>query len=575
MKLSESERIANALRKRGAERLVVQEISLDGAAGPQRLFGSLSDMCGRYRVRVPDLVDEPDVPGSSGPRPEADPKRWYTLVVLALCTLVVSVDNTILNVALPTITRELGASGAQLQWIVDAYTVLFACLLLVAGALGDRYGRRLTLVAGLAWFAVFAIFSAMGSTPNHLILGRGLMGLGAAFIFPSTLSILTTSFPDPAERAKAIGVWASISSLAMVIGPLSGGLLVDNFGWHWVFLVNVPCCIVAIIGIALYVPGIARREQVPLDPVGALLSVLAVGALLVAIIQGPEWGWSHPAVIGSFLLSVALAWAFLGWERRYKHPMIDLALFRNRVFASASLAVTLAFFASFGASLLTTVFFQAVQGYSALRTGVMMLPIAFAMMTIGPNVAKLVQRFGTRDVMSLGLAVLIVGTLLHSSNTVMSSLGLGLIARFLLGAGMGLLMPPATMAIMSALPPERAGVGSAMNDTTRQTGGALGVALIGSIVAGAYRLHVQIPEGIPAEGVEEARDSVGRALVVASELPAAQAEQLVVASRQAFIHAVRYGYWTAAIVLIGTLWFVRKNVPATRYGKQAPASAKA
>jgi EmrB/QacA subfamily drug resistance transporter len=493
-----------------------------------------------------------------------DPRRWYTLIVLAMCTLVISVDNTILNVALPTITSELGASASQLQWVIDSYTMVFACLLLVAGALGDRFGRRLTLIVGLAWFGLFAIYSAVGSSPGHLIAGRALMGLGAACIFPSTLSILTTSFPDPGERAKAIGVWASVSSLSMVVGPLSGGLLVDHFGWHSVFLVNVPFCALAIIGALLFVPKGRRERNVPLDPIGALLSILMVGALLLAIIQAPEWGWTSPGVLISTAIAAVLVYAFVRWEKSFNHPMIDISLFKNRMFASASLAVTLTFFASFGASLLSTVFFQSVQGFSALRTGMMMLPVAAAMIIIGPNVAKIVRRLGTRDVMSVGLVVLMVGTFMHSFDTVMGSLWLGIIARFLLGAGMGLLMPPATMAIMSAVPPERAGVGSAMNDTTRQTGGALGVAIVGSIVAGAYRLHFRMPSGVPAEVADQARDSVGRALLVASKLPGETGTALRAAAREAFINAVRYGYWSSVLVLAFTLWFVRKNVPRQR-----------
>jgi EmrB/QacA subfamily drug resistance transporter len=509
---------------------------------------------------VTDIAAKPTAKSAS----TIDTKRWYTLIVLAMCTLVISVDNTILNVALPTITNKLGASASQLQWVIDSYTMVFACLLLVAGVLGDRFGRRLMLIAGLAWFGLFAIYSALGTSPGHLIAGRGLMGLGAAFIFPSTLSILTTSFPDPGERAKAIGVWASVSSLSMVIGPLSGGILVDHFGWHSVFLVNVPFCMIGIVGALLYVPKGQREKSAPLDPIGALLSILAVGALLLAIIQAPDWGWTSVGVIGSTVAAVAFAIGFVRWERSYSHPMIDMSLFANRMFSSASLAVTLTFFASFGASLLSTVFFQSIQGFSALRTGMMMMPVAVAMMLLGPNVAKMVRRFGTRDVMSAGLVVLAIALVMHSFNAVMASLGLGIIARFLLGASMGLIMPPATMAIMSAVPPERAGVGSAMNDTTRQAGGALGVAIVGSIVAGAYRLHLSVPSGLPVEAANQARDSVGRALVVASKMPGESGLALRASARDAFIHAVRYGYWTSALVVMLTLWFVRRNVPRQR-----------
>ena len=269
-----------------------------------------------------------------------------TVIVLSLSTLVISVDNTILNVALPTITRTIGATASQIQWIVDAYALVFACLLLAAGALGDWFGRRLMLLIGLTWFAAMAIYSSLGNSPTDLIIGRALMGLGAAFIFPSTLSILTTTFTDPAERGKAIGIWSSVSSLSMVVGPLSGGLLVDHFGWHSVFLVNVPFCMVAIYGTIRWVPAGGRDADRRLDPLGALLSMVAVGALLLAIIEGPEWGWISTGVIVSIRVSVVFVAAFLRWERRTPAPMLDVAIFRNPAFSSASMAVMLAFFAS-------------------------------------------------------------------------------------------------------------------------------------------------------------------------------------------------------------------------------------
>ncbi len=492
------------------------------------------------------------------------------MVVLATATLVISVDNTILNVALPTITRTIGASASQIQWIVDAYTLVFACLLLVAGALGDRFRRRLTLLIGLTWFAVTAVYSALGNSPTNLIIGRALMGLGAAFIFPSTLSILITTFTDPAERGKAIGIWASVSSLSMVVGPLSGGLLVDHFGWHSVFLVNVPFCAVAIYGTIRWVPAGERDLTRRLDPLGALLSMLAVGSLLLAIIEGPEWGWRSAGVIGSAGASVVFVGVFLRWERRNEAPMLDVAIFSNPTFSSASMAVMLAFFASFGASLLTTVYLQSVQGFSALKTGMLMLPIAVAMLTIGPQVARLVDRFGTRDVMTVGLSVLTAGVLIHASDTVMSSFALAMFPRFLLGAGMGLTMPPATMAIMSSLPPAYAGVGSAVNDTTRQTGGALGVAIVGSVVSTMYHRSFHAPPGLPAGALEAAGESVGRAAVVASGLPDELGAAVIRESHTAYIHAVKFGYWTSALVLVFTVIFVRRNVAATGLSGERP-----
>jgi EmrB/QacA subfamily drug resistance transporter len=480
-----------------------------------------------------------------------------------MSTLVISVDNTILNVALPTITKTIGASSSQLQWIVDSYTLVFACLLLVAGALGDRFGRRRTLALGLIWFAITAVYSSVGNSPTDLIIGRGLMGIGAAFIFPSTLSILTTTFTDPTERGKAIGIWASVSSLSMVVGPISGGLLVDHFGWHSVFLVNVPFCVIALVGTMLYVPKGERDLSRRLDPIGAVLSMLAVGTLLLAIIQGPEWGWRSSGVLGATAMAAAFFVAFIVWEQRVESPMLDIQIFRHPVFASAALAVTLTFFAAFGASLLTTVYFQSVQGFSALKTGLLMLPIAVAMFSLGPRVAGLVSRYGTRDVMTAGLSILAVGVALHSSNTIMSSFTLSLVPRFMLGVGMGLVMPPATMAIMSSLPPSHAGIGSAVNDTTRQTGGALGVAIIGSIVSSFYQGSFRAPAGLTGEAADQAGESIGRALVVASKLPPELAAQVTAAAKESFIYSVRFGYWASAAIIALTVVFVRRRIPTT------------
>ena len=487
-------------------------------------------------------------------------RKWLIVVVMSMATLVVSVDNTILNVALPTITRTLGASAAQQQWIIDAYSLVFACLLLVAGALGDRFGRRLTLCVGLIWFGTSAIYSAAGSSPTDLIIGRALMGLGAAFIFPSTLSVLTTTFTDPKERGKAIGVWASISSISMVIGPISGGILVEHFGWHSVFLVNVPFCALTVIGALRYVPKGDKDTTRKFDPLGSALSIVAVGALLMAIIQGPEWGWTSFSVIASLGVAIAMFWFFFRWERSTPNPMLDVKIFRHPVFASAALAVTLTVFASFGSSFLTTVYFQFAQGFSALRSGLMIVPVAVAMISLGPHVSKIVNRFGTRNVMTCGLGILSGALVMHSVDAILSSLWWGALARFLLGIGMGLIMPPATMAVMSSLPSTHAGVGSAINDTTRQTGGALGVAIIGSLASSVYRHQFRLPPGIPVEAAAKARESIAGAIVAGSKLPGAAGRDLAQAGRLAFIQAAHYGYLASATVTLTTMVIVWRHV---------------
>lgn len=513
-------------------------------------------------------MNESDIGAVQSPR-----ERWIVLVVIGMATLVITVDTTILNVALPAITRSLGASASELQWIVDSYTLVFACLLLVAGALGDRYGRKLTLVGGLAWFGVASVYAAIGHSPLQLIIGRALMGLGAAFIFPSTLSILTSTFREPVERAKAIGIWVAINSLAMVIGPLTGGVLVDHLGWHSVFYVNVPLCLLAVVGVVRFVRDTERDRSARLDIPGAVLSIAAMSLLLLAIIEAPEWGWTDVRVIGAAIGAVVLTGSFVSWERRAAHPMLEMSLFSNRVFTSASLSVTMTVFAMAGASLLTTVYFQVVEGYSALKTGMLMIPIAVAMMVIGPQVGGLVNRYGTRAIMTAGLGAIFVSLLLYSSNIVMSSFWLGAIPRFLQGVGMGLVMPPATMAIMSSLPPERAGVGSAMNDMTRQTGGALGIAVVGSVVASAYHTIFTGPAGTPAAAIEQARESVGRAVLVSERLPEGVGSAVAAAGRDAYVQAVRYGYWAGAVVIVLTTIFVRRNVTAIKLDHSRPVEA--
>ncbi|HSS10779.1 MAG TPA: MFS transporter [Acidimicrobiales bacterium] len=488
-------------------------------------------------------------------------RRWWTLGVLCLSLLIISVDNTILNVALPSIVRELGARGSQLQWIVDAYTIVFAGLLLTAGSLGDRLGRKGALTAGLVAFGAFSAFASQATSPTMLIVARGLMGIGGAFIFPTTLSILTNTFSGR-ERAKAIGIWAGVSGLGIVIGPLGGGLLLEHFAWGSVFLVNVPICAAAVVLGFFLVPTSRDPSEGPLDPLGALLSIVALGGLLFAIIEAPNTGWGAPGVIVSLILGLIFLALFLAWETHTTHPMLDVRFFANPRFSAASATITLTFFALFGSTFLLTQFFQFVSSYSPLKAGLLTAPVAIGIMGVAPQAPKLVDRFGTKKVVASGLLIVAGVLCLYSSATLMSSVVFGGLVRGLFGVGMGLTTAPATESIMGSLPRSKAGVGSAVNDTTRQTGGALGVAVLGSIFAFRYHSVIGSALTVPAPARANVRNSIGTALDAASHLPADQAAAVRQLADHAFVTAMRPAYLAAALVVLVATFITWRFLPA-------------
>ena len=488
-------------------------------------------------------------------------RRWYTLAVLCMSLVVITVDNSILNVALPTIVRDLGASGSDLQWIIDAYIIVFASLLLTAGALGDKFGRKGALTVGLLLFGAFSGLASLADSPEMLIVMRGLMGIGAAFIFPTTLSILTNTFTGH-ERARAIGVWAGVSGIGVALGPMLGGILVEHFYWGAVFFVNVPICALALVLGYFFIPTSRDPDNRPLDPLGALLSILTLVSLLYAIIQAPEKGWLAPEVVVAFACFVVLFGAFGYWELHTSDPMIDLRVFRNPRFSAASSVLTLTSFALYGSVFLLIQYFQFVLGYSPLEAGLLAMPVALAMMVVSPNAPRLVRRWGTKRVVVVGMMVAAGAMLLYASNTIMSSFVGGCAVRLLFGIGLGLTSAPATESIMGSLPPSRAGVGSAINDTTRQTGGALGVAIIGSIFLAFYHHFADHAQRLPAASAAAVHDSVGRALELARTLPVAQGAEIVRLSREAFIEAMRYTYPIAATFLLLAALIAWRYLPA-------------
>ncbi|HLF41156.1 MAG TPA: MFS transporter, partial [Acidimicrobiia bacterium] len=488
-------------------------------------------------------------------------RRWWTLGVLCLSLVIVVVGNTVLNVALPTLVRELDASSSDLQWIVDAYALVFAGLLLTAGALGDRFGRKGALTAGLVVFGGASVAAAFADSAAGLIVLRAVMGIGAALIMPATLSILTNVFP-PGERGRAIAVWAGLAGAGAAIGPVASGFLLEHFWWGSVFLVNVPVIVLALVGGRLLVPTSRDPGQPPLDPVGAVLSIAGLGSLLYGIIEAPNHGWTDGLTLGWLGAGTAVLLAFAAWELRRPEPMLDLRFFRNPQFSAASAAITLVFFALFGSFFLLTQYLQLVLGYGTLEAGVRTLPMAFTMMVAAPASARMVERFGPRRVVSTGLAVVAAGLLVLSTARVDSPYALIVVSLVVLATGMGMSMAPSTTGIMASLPLGKAGVGSAVNDTTRELGGALGIAVLGSLLASRYAGG--LPDSVaalPEPALAAVRNSLGAALKVAAGLPGPAGGDLAAAARQAFVDAMSVALSVGAVVVLVAAVLVRRYYP--------------
>ncbi|HTN81426.1 MAG TPA: DHA2 family efflux MFS transporter permease subunit [Acidimicrobiales bacterium] len=482
-------------------------------------------------------------------------RRWAILGVLCLSLFVIVMDNTIVNVALPSLVRELGATTSQLQWIVDSYTLVFAGLLLSFGALGDRFGRKGALLGGMAVFGAASLVAAVSSSAGELIASRAVMGLGAALIMPATLSILTNVFTVPKERAVAIALWSAISGAAIALGPVTGGFLLDHFSWGSVFMVNVPIVIGAVIAGWAIVPTSRDPAAPKIDVGGALLSIVGLVGLVYTIIEAPHHGWTSTQTIAGFAGSLAVLALFIVHELRTSEPMLDIRFFENARFTAASISVTLVSFALFGFIFMATQYLQFVLGYSPLSAGVHTIPFAVAVMVMAPRSAKIVERFGTKRVVATGMLLFALGLLVASTSTVTSGYGIVFVAIVLMGSGMGLTIAPATESIMGSLPKEKAGVGSAVNDTTREIGGALGVAVIGSVLASVYSSHLTDAASgrLPQPALDTATSSVGAALAVAQRIGPA-AEPLVSAARQAFVDGMVIGSrLTAVVAVIGAL----------------------
>jgi EmrB/QacA subfamily drug resistance transporter len=483
---------------------------------------------------------------------ERDPRRWIVLAVMCLSLLLIVMDNTIVNVALPTLQRDLDASTSELQWIVDSYILVFAGLLLTMGSLGDRFGRRGALAIGLTIMGSASVASAFATDASHLIATRAIMGIGAALIMPATLSIITNVFTDRRERAQAIALWSATAGVAVAIGPVTGGWLLEHFWWGSVFLVNVPVVVVAVVLGQLYVPTSRDPAAPRVDIPGAVLSIAGLVALVWAIIEGAH-GWTDPTVLAAFGAAAVLLGLFVVWERRTPTPMLDINFFRDPRFSAASGALMLTFFAMLGSLFLLTQFMQSVLGYTALETGVRLLPMAAVQMVLAPLSAKVVERIGSKIVVTTGLLVAGAGLLLASRLDPSASYGEVVLSLIVLAAGLALVMPPATESIMGSLPPAKAGVGSAVNDTTREVGAALGVAVLGSVMSSTYRPRVSdaiAGRGVPTETANAVTDQIGAAMEVAARLGGAPGRALADVAASGFADGMGRAFLVGAAALV-------------------------
>ncbi|MEU0571635.1 MFS transporter [Nonomuraea sp. NPDC005983] len=448
-----------------------------------------------------------------------DPRRWWVLVVLCLSLLVVAIDNTILNLAIPSLIRNLGATPSDIQWILDAYVLVFAGLLLTAGSLSDRFGRKRFLIIGLAFFGGASLLAVLASEPWQVIGARALMGVGGSILMPSTLSILMTVF-DEAERRKAMAVWSAVAMVGVIAGPTLGGFLLDHYWWGSVFLLNIPVAAIAIAAAVVLMPETRGGSGRKVDPVGVVLSIVGLTSAVYVIIER-EWN-----VVGIGVAVVALA-AFVIWERRSEHPMLPLELFRNRNFSGASFSILLMSFGAGAVMLMLTQYLQFVLGYGAMQAGLALLPYAVAAAVFNGLGAGLGQKVSNRTLVGAGLLVMAGGFVVMATTTGYLPL---LISLVVMGVGGGLAGPSAYASLMGAIPMEHAGVGSAMNDTVQQVGMAMSIAVLGSVLAGVFTSSM--PAGVP----EAATGSIGEAIKLGFGAPA----------REAFTQAMHVGSWLGA-----------------------------
>ncbi|HEY7489310.1 MAG TPA: MFS transporter [Streptosporangiaceae bacterium] len=486
---------------------------------------------------------------------------------MVISLLVVVLDNTVLNVALKTIAdpqHGLGATQSELEWSINSYTLVFAGLLFTFGVIGDRWGRKRFLMVGMVLFGLGSLASAYAQSPTQLIFARALMGLGGAAVMPQTLSIITNVF-EPRERGRAIGIWAGAVGLGVAIGPVTGGLLLAHFWWGSVFLINVPVIIGGLIAMLVLVPESRNPNPGGLDPLGVLLSIVGLVALSYGIIQGGDRGsWVEPGVLGPIVAGLAVLALFAWHEARTDHPAFDVRLFRDPRLSAAVAAITFCFFAAAGVFFFMSFYLQSVRGLTPLESGAMVLPFAAAQLFFAPRSAAMVNRFGARAVCTAGL--LLVTLALVGYQFINESSPLWVVGAILLvqGIGMANVMPPATESVMSALPREKAGAGSAINNTARQVAVAMGVAVLGSVVASVYRGDLADRlNALPPGPRHLAGESIEGTMAVASRMGAA-GQSLVDPAHVAFVHAVHTAAGASAVIAFIGAMMVFRWMPGRR-----------
>ena len=505
--------------------------------------------------------------------PRLERRRWLVLAVVCLAVFVTLLDGTIVNIALPSLAVDLNASNGQLQWVIDAYLLVFTGLLLASGSIGDKFGRKRSMIAGLVLFGATSAYAASTTTIGGLITSRALMGIGGALIFPATLAIITNVFTDPTERAKAIGAWTAVTGMAVAAGPIAGGWLLEHFWWGSIFLVNIPITIIVAVAAIVIVPESRERNAPRLDITGLIMSIAAITALVYTIIEAPGWSWLSAKTLVGFAIAAVLIVVFVVWELRVEHPMLPVSIFKNLRFTAASLSITAAFFALFGFIFLITQYFQLVRSYGPLEAGVRSLPVAITIGISSTVAPRIVQRAGTTAVVRTGLLLFAAGLAWVGVRAGLHTAYIEIVGQMiLLGTGMGLSTAPATESIMGSLSREKAGVGSAVNDTTRELGSTLGVAVIGSIFSSVYLHHLDHAGGAYAALTPalqaQARSSVGAAHVVASHL-GDQAPAFLLQVNEAFVSGLRIGSITAAGVAVLGALIAARYLPARVHTRTA------
>ncbi|WP_327321961.1 MFS transporter [Streptomyces sp. NBC_01210] len=512
-------------------------------------------------------------------------RRWWALIVLCLSLLIVVMANTSLIVAAPDMTQDLNLSSSELQWVIDGYTVPYAALMLVLGAIGDKYSRRGALITGLLIFAGGSVMGSLVDQTALVITARAIMGVGAAVVMPATLSLLVATFPK-AERVKAITAWSATSGLAIAVGPLVAGWLLEDHSWGSTFLINVPIAVVAIIGALVLIPPSKAEGMGRIDYVGGLLSIVSIGSLVYATIEGPHFGWGAGPVTAAVVAGVGLV-AFVAWELRHPHPMLDVRKFRLRPFTGSMIAVFFFFFGTFGAIYYSTQYLQFILGYDPLETGVRLLPLAGAVFVGAAVTGRLTPKLGVKPMVVTGMVIGTVGVFLLTQIDKGSTYTDFLAPMMMLGFAIGLSVSPATDTIMDSFPESELGVGGGANDTSLELGGSLGIALLGSLLGTAYRDELADLVGgrLPTAAMETAKDSVGGGLAVAEQIAknpaggAQQAQALVDAVHEAFAHSIAQTSLVGGIIMAAGTIIVLAVLPGRRatrkHRREEPPAAAA